>query len=141
MGNWRKEDPDPTQSNDEIASNLVEVFDNINKTWQAMYYPLVYPQEYCEAEVVDDLVVVVGDWPRNSNPPQTPAGIVQIFNLTNNTWYSGTNMLQQRGLGAMAEAGGYLYYAGGISPKMQMMPLTSHSGTTPEMILGPGWPI
>ena len=110
-----REDPDPTQSNDEIASNLVEVFDNINKTWQAMYYPLVYPQEYCEAEVVDDLVVVVGDWPRNSNPPQTPAGIVQIFNLTNNTWYSGTNMLQQRGLGAMAEAGGYLYYAGGIS--------------------------
>ena len=45
----------------------------------------------------------------------TPDGLVQIYNLSNNTWYSGTNMLQQRGLGAMATAGGYLYYAGGVS--------------------------
>ena len=59
---------------------------------------LPFEQEYCEAEIVDDLVVVVGDWPRNSNPVQYPSGRVQIYNLTNDTWYNGSEMLQERGL-------------------------------------------
>ena len=109
-----REDPNPTQNNDEIATNLIEVFDNLNKTWDIMDNSLPFEQEYCEAEIVDDLVVVVGDWPRNSNPVQYPSGRVQIYNLTNDTWYNGSEMLQERGLGAMAAAGGYVYYAGGV---------------------------
>ena len=109
-----REDPNPTQPNDESATNFIEVFDNTNKTWDVHDNLLPLEQEYCEAEMVDDLILVIGDWPRNSNPPEYPWGLVQIYNVSNDTWYSGTNMLEERGLGAMAESGGYLYYAGGI---------------------------
>ena len=109
-----REDPNPTQNNDEVPTNVVEILDNQNKTWSLMDNFLPFEQEYCEAEIVDDLVVVVGDWPRNSNPVQDPTGRVQVYNLSNETWYNGKQMTQARGLGAMAEAGGYLYYAGGV---------------------------
>ncbi len=109
-----REDPNPSQNNDEIATSHVEILDNENKTWRLMDNFLPFEQEYCEAEIVDDLVVVVGDWPRNPSPDQYPTGRVQIYNLTNETWYNGKQMMQERGLGAMAESGGYLYYAGGV---------------------------
>ena len=67
-----------------------------------------------------------GDWFRNSNPTEYPTGKVQIFNFANNTWYNGTPMpsSQERGLGGMAEAGGYLYYAGGVRNLVQQMQQT-----------------
>ena len=42
--------------------------------------------------------------------------MVQIYNLSNETWYDGTSMpsSNERGLGGMAEANGYLFYAGGV---------------------------
>ena len=111
-----RHDPDPQQNNDEEATDLIEIMMNSNKTWQPSQYNLPQPQQYCEAEIVGDLVIVVGDWQRNSNPTQYPTGLVQIYNLSNSTWYNGTSMpsTNERGLGAMAEAGGYLYYAGGV---------------------------
>ena len=111
-----RHDPDPQQNNDEGATDLIEIMMNSNKSWRPSQYNLPQPQQYCEAELVGNLVIVVGDWNRNSNPSQFPSGIVQIYNLTNNTWYNGTSMpsTNERGLGAMAEAGGYLYYAGGV---------------------------
>ena len=109
-------DPNPTQSNDEIPTSFIEKMDNVNKTWTPSGVSMPSAQQYCEAELVGNLVVVVGDWYRNSNPVQYPTGRVQIYNLDNGTWYNGSSMpsSQERGLGAMAEAGGYLYYAGGV---------------------------
>ena len=73
-------------------------------------------QQYCEAELVGNLVIIVGDWFRNSNPAEYPTGRVQIYNIANNSWSNGTSMpsSQERGLGGMAEANGFLYYAGGV---------------------------
>ena len=109
-------DPNPTQSNDESPTSLIEKMDNHNKTWLPSDVNMPSPQQYCEAEMVGDKIFVVGDWFRNSNPTEYPTGKVQIFNFANNTWYNGTPMpsSQERGLGGMAEAGGYLYYAGGV---------------------------
>ena len=109
-------DPNPTQSGDETPSSLVEILNNQNKTWMPAQTNLPQSQQYCEAELVGDLVIVVGDWHRGSNPYQYPTGLVQIFNLANNSWYNGTSMPsnEERGLGAMAEANGFLYYAGGV---------------------------
>ena len=109
-------DPNPTQSNDETPTSFIEKMDNVNKTWTPSGVSMPSAQQYCEAELVGNLVVVVGDWYRNSNPVQYPTGRVQIYNLDNGTWYNGSSMpsSQERGLGAMAEAGGYLYYAGGV---------------------------
>ena len=109
-------DPNPTQSNDETPTSFIEKMDNVNKSWTPSGVSMPSAQQYCEAELVGNLVVVVGDWYRNSNPTQFPTGRVQIYNLDNGTWYNGTPMpsSQERGLGAMAEANGYLYYAGGV---------------------------
>ena len=109
-------DPNPTQSNDETPTSFIEKMDNVNKSWAPSGVAMPSAQQYCEAELVGNLVVVVGDWYRNSNPSQLPTGRVQIYNLDNGTWYTGTSMpsSQERGLGAMAEANGYLYYAGGV---------------------------
>lgn len=109
-------DPNPSQNNDETPTEIIEKLSNHNKTWQPADLNMPNEQQYCEAEVVGDLVFVIGDWFRNSNPAQLPTGTVQIFNLTNETWYEGTPMpsSHERGLGGMAEANGYLFYAGGV---------------------------
>jgi len=109
-------DPDPTQNNDETPTEIIEKLNNYNKTWEFADLNMPHTQQYCEAELVGDLIVVVGDWFRNSNPAQFPTGMVQIYNLSNETWYDGTSMpsSNERGLGGMAEANGYLFYAGGV---------------------------
>ena len=109
-------DPNPTQSGDEIASNQIETMEIENKTWWPAQVNLPHAQQYCEAEMVGDLVIVVGEWNRNSNPYVPPSGRVQIYNISNETWYSGRSMpsSHERGNGGMAEEGGMLYYAGGF---------------------------
>ena len=106
-------DPNPAQNNDEAPTDEVEILSDSNKTWEiSMNMP--YAQQYCEAEAIGDLIFVVGDWFRGSNPPEYSSGIVQIYNISNQTWYSGMSMPDERGLGGMAEYNGYLYYAGGV---------------------------
>ena len=109
-------DPNPTQSGDELPSDMVEVFDNENKTWLPAETNMPFTQQYCESEIVGDQIYVVGDWLRNSNPAELPTGRVQIYNIANGTWFNGSTMPtgNERGLGAMAEHNGYLYYAGGV---------------------------
>jgi len=109
-------DPDPSQTGDEEPTNMIERLDNGNKTWAPMGTNMPFRQQYCEAEIVGDLIFTVGDWYRGSSPTEYPSGRVQIYNLTNETWYNGTPMPsnQERGLGGMAEENGYLYYAGGV---------------------------
>ena len=107
-------DPNPSQSNDEEPSGLVEIFNNSNKVWMPGD-DMPHTQQYCEAEIVGNQIFVVGDWFRgSSNPVQYPTGRVQIYNITNESWSSGTSMPSERGLGGMAEANGFLYYAGGV---------------------------
>lgn len=109
-------DPNPQQNGDELPSNMIERLSNSNKTWMPSPLNMPFTQQYCEAELVGDLVVIVGDWYRGSSPVEYPTGRVQIFNLANNTWFNGSPMPSnnERGLGGMAEDGGYLYYAGGV---------------------------
>jgi hypothetical protein len=109
-------DPNPTQSGDELPSDMIEVFDNQNKTWLPAETNMPFAQQYCESEIVGDQIYVVGDWLRNSNPAEFPTGRVQIYNIANDTWFNGSAMPtgNERGLGAMAEHNGYLYYAGGV---------------------------
>jgi len=109
-------DPNPTQSNDEMPTDLVERMSMVNKTWTPAETSMPSTQQYCEAERIGDKIYVVGDWYRNSNPAKYPDGKVQIYDITNNLWSNGTNMPSndERGLGGMAEAGGMLYYAGGV---------------------------
>ena len=72
-------------------------------------------QQYCEAELVGNLVIVVGDWYRNSNPAQLPTGRVQIYNLSNGSWYNGSQCHHHtKGDWEQWLANGYLYYAGGV---------------------------
>ena len=110
-------DPNPSQNGDEMAVGLIEVYDNVNNTWMPSQSAMPYAQGYCEAELIGDLIYVVGEWPRGSgNPPATSSGRVQIYNISNGTWYNGTDMptLNGRGNGGLAQANGILYYAGGV---------------------------
>ena len=109
-------DPNPSVGNDEGPTDMVELMDNQNKTWLPADTNMPFAQQYCEAEIIGDNIFVVGDWLRGSNPAEYPSGRVQIYNLTNQTWYNGSPMpsTHERGLGGMAEHNGYLYYAGGV---------------------------
>ena len=72
-------------------------------------------QQYCEAELVGNLVIVVGDWYRNSNPAQLPTGRVRYTILV---MAVGTTVPQchhhTKGDWEQWLANGYLYYAGGV---------------------------
>jgi hypothetical protein len=109
-------DPNPSQGGDEMPSDMVEVLDNVNKTWLPAQTNMPFTQQYCEAGIVGDQIYIVGDWLRNSNPAEFSTGKVQIYNLSNDTWFNGSSMPagNERGLGGMAEKNGYLYYAGGV---------------------------
>ena len=107
-------DPDPMQSGDEVATQMIEQMFVDNKSWYPAPSLMTHSQQYCEAELIGDEIFVVGEWNRNSN--MAAQGRVQIYNLSNNTWFEGTSMPSgnSRGLGGMAEEGGNLYYAGGV---------------------------
>ena len=109
-------DGNPQQNGDELPTSEIEIYYNSNKTWQPAETFLPHEQQYCEAEYVDGKIFVIGEWNRNSNPYFAPTGTVQIYNLSNQTWYMGSQMPGgfERGLGGMAELDGNLYYAGGI---------------------------
>lgn len=109
-------DPNPTQSNDEVPTDLVERMDMTNKSWSPAETSMPSSQQYCEAELIGDKVYVIGDWYRNSNPTKYPDGKVQIYDVSTNIWTNGSSMPSnnERGLGGMAAAGGMLYYAGGV---------------------------
>lgn len=111
-------DVDPQQTGDEMSTNMIEKLYNSNKTWSPPdEFVMVYEQQYCEAEYVDDFIYVIGEWNKNSNPFQEATGVVQIYNMSNQTWFEGERMpaSSERGLGGMAAHNGSLYYAGGIT--------------------------
>ena len=107
-------DPDPMQSGDEVPTQMVEQMFIDNKSWYPAPTLMTHAQQYCEAEIIGEEIYVVGEWNRNSN--MAAQGRVQIYNISNYTWFEGSSMPsgQSRGLGGMAEEGGNLYYAGGV---------------------------
>ncbi|MCS5525879.1 MAG: hypothetical protein NZ737_02225, partial [Candidatus Poseidoniaceae archaeon] len=109
-----RSDPDPLQQSDETPTSMVEVLTIENMSWQPSGVAMPYAQQYCEAEIIDEFIYVVSDWMRNSNPIEYPSGRVQVYNLSNDTWYNGTSMPIGRGNGGMAAYDGNLYYAGGV---------------------------
>ena len=136
-------DPNPTQSNDETPTSFIEKMDNVNKSWTPSGVAMPSPQQYCEAELVGNLVVVVGDWYRNSNPSQFPTGRVQIYNLDNGTWYNGTSMpsYQERGLGQWLKQMATYTMREEFEVQMLMMLQTKHSVTTRLVTNGQEWQI
>lgn len=119
-----REDPNPSQSNDEMATNMVEVYDFANDAWGGGG-GMDSAQQYAGAGRVGDLVAVLGDWwPTNSNPTKNSVGMNQVFNLSNLTWYEGASFPSERAVGnaGVAALGDYIYVVGGVN---------SYGGTNP----------
>jgi len=75
-------DPNPMMSNDEVATDTVDIYDVANDTWQSGT-ELESAQQYAGAELIGDQVLVFGDWWPTNNPTKVSTGMFQIFNMTN----------------------------------------------------------
>jgi len=109
-------DPNPMMNNDEVASDIVDIYDVANDTWHSGT-ELGSAQQYAGAELIGDQVLVFGDWwPTNTNPTKVSTGMFQIFNMINETWYEGTPVPAGNAVGnaGVAALDGYLYVVGGV---------------------------
>jgi hypothetical protein len=119
-----REDPDPSQSNDEMATETVESFDLANDSWD-MAGVMLNAQQYAGAGRIGDLIAVLGDWwPTNNNPRKASTGMNQVYNLSNSTWYEGASFPSGRAVGnaGVAALGDYIYVVGGVSAYSGMNP-------------------
>lgn len=119
-----REDPNPSQSNDEMATNMVEVYDFANDAWGGAG-GMDSAQQYAGSGRVGDLIAVLGDWwPTNTNPRKSSVGMNQVYNLSNSTWYDGASFPSERAVGnaGVAALGDYIYVVGGVN---------AYSGTNP----------
>ena len=74
-----REDPNPSQNNDEMATNMVDVYDFANDAWGGSG-GMINAQQYAGSGRVGDLIVVLGDWwPTNSNPTKSSTGMNQVY--------------------------------------------------------------
>jgi len=113
-----------SQTNDEVATNMVEVYDFANDAWSGGD-GMNEAQQYAGSGRVGDLIAVLGDWwPTNSNPTKISTGMNQVYNLSNSTWYEGASFPSERAVGnaGVAALGDYIYVVGGVS---------GNTGTTP----------
>jgi len=112
-----REDPNPSQNNDEMATNMVEVYDIANDAWGGGG-GMDSAQQYAGSGRVGDLIAVLGDWwPTNTNPRKSSVGMNQVYNLSNSTWYEGASFPSERAVGnaGVAALGDYIYVVGGVS--------------------------
>ena len=112
-----KDDANPQQSNDELFSNMIEAY-NIDS--QSLSTVTAMPNEAAYAGVVKigDEIFVVGDWwPGTNNPSVSAKGMVQIYNISTDTWRNGTSMPSGKKVGhaGVCEYGGYIWVAGGVT--------------------------
>ena len=88
---------DPSsQWNDEEESSLMEVYDVTNGTWSVAPNPIPNTQSYAGCARWGDTLVLAGDLPLpdpQSSVPSFTTGIVQRYNLTTDTWSTGTRCL------------------------------------------------
>ena len=111
-----REDPNPIQNNDEVASNSVHIYHVNNDSWTTGN-SMPSAQQYAGAERIGDKVLVFGDWwPTNSNPVIDATGMLQIYNMTNQTWYQGASLPSGNAVGnaGVTTMDGYLYVSGGV---------------------------
>ena len=111
-----REDPNPIQNNDEVASNSVHIYHVNNDSWTTGT-SMPSAQQYAGAERIGDKVLVFGDWwPTNSNPVKEATGMLQIYNMTNQTWYQGASLPGGHAVGnaGVTTMDGYLYVSGGV---------------------------
>jgi len=108
-------DPNPAGNQDESHSAMVEIFNIDNGSWEPSPAPMKSAQQYAGCTRVGDIVAMVGDWyPAQSN--SYPTGIIQMYNISNGTWYNGTSMPNPHEIGhaGVESYGGYIYVAGGL---------------------------
>jgi len=112
-----KDDANPQQSNDELFSKMIEAY-NIDSQTLRTVTSMPNEAAYAGAVLIGDEIFVVGDWwPGTSNPSNSAKGMVQIYNISTDTWRNGTPMpaLKQVGHAGVCEYGGYIWVAGGVS--------------------------
>ena len=112
-------DPNPMQNGDEAETNLVEVYDIANSSWDISDAGMAYTQMYFGCSSIGDKVYTIGDYHPYNSPEIRSSGIVQILNSSNNTWLEGTSMPSGKevGLAGVDNVGEFIYAAGGVSRK------------------------
>jgi len=112
-------DPNPMQSGDEAETNFVEVYDITNSSWDISDASMALTQMYFGCTTVGDKVYTIGDYHPFNTPEIRSNGIVQILNLSNNTWIEGSPMTggTEVGLAGVDNVGEFVYTAGGVSRK------------------------
>ena len=112
-----KDDANPQQSNDELYSNMIDAYNIDSQTIRTV---TAMPNEaaYAGAVKMGDEIFVVGDWwPGTNMPSVSSKGMVQIYNISADTWRNGTSMpaLSRVGHSGVCEYDGYIWVAGGVT--------------------------
>ena len=112
-------DPNPMQSNDEMETNLIEIYDVVNSSWSLSDGSMALTQMYFGCTVVGEKVYTIGDYHPFESPAIRSEGLVQIYNTSNDTWVEGTSMTSGKavGLAGVDHVGDFIYAAGGVSLK------------------------
>jgi N-acetylneuraminic acid mutarotase len=110
-------DVDPTQTGDEASTKMVEIFDVANKTWAPSTQDLKQVQQYHGCAVAGGKIYAVGDYYPFASPSMQSSGLVQVYDPAQGNWSYGTSMPGNRsvGLAGVAEHGGMIYVAGGVT--------------------------
>ena len=122
---------DPSsQWNDEEESSLMEIYDVTNGTWSVAPNPIPNTQSYAGCARWGDTLVLAGDLPLpdpQSSVPSFTTGLVQRYNLTTDTWSTGTSMPPSQAVGkaGYAHHDGVLYVAGGVNQTGSVMALNT----------------
>ena len=110
-------DPDPQQSNDESATNLVEIWNQSTETWSLAQFNMPNTQQYHECVQINDKIYAIGDWYPNVSPARKSTGQVQIYDIATEAWVNNTTSMppsKEVGNFGMASIGNKIYIAGGV---------------------------
>ena len=110
-------DPDPQQTNDESATNLIEIWNQSTETWSLAQFNMPNTQQYHECVQINDKIYAIGDWYPNVSPARKSTGQVQIYDLSAEAWVNNTTSMppsKEVGNFGMASIGHKIYIAGGV---------------------------
>ena len=110
-------DPDPQQSSDESATNLIEIWNQSTETWSLAQFNMPNTQQYHECVQINDKIYAIGDWYPNVSPARKSTGQVQIYDLAAEEWVNNTTSMppsMEVGNFGMASIGNKIYIAGGV---------------------------
>ena len=110
-------DPDPQQSNDESATNLIEIWNQSTETWSLAQFNMPNTQQYHECVQINDKIYAIGDWYPNVSPARKSTGQVQIYDIAAEAWVNNTTSMppsMEVGNFGMASIGNKIYIAGGV---------------------------